>query len=211
MDASSLLAYFVTCVLIELTPGPNMGFLALVGATRGRKLGFALVAGIATGLLVVGLLAAFGVATLIDRSVFLYESLHYGGGAYLLWLAFQQWREASQTQAESQSMTPQIRRYFRYGLTVNLLNPKAALFYIAVLPTYLHAAQIGEPASLMMAASLTLIYVLVATLIHGMIVLFASQFQTVLQRDGLRQKMARIFAVLLAIIAVWMVISSSRS
>lgn len=210
MDLSSLSAYIFTCLVIELTPGPNMGFLALVAATRGRRLGFSTVAGIALGLLVVGVLAAAGVATFVDRSEFFYQTLRFGGGAYLLWLALQQWREADKPVLDAQHMSPMVRRYFRYGLTVNLLNPKAALFYIAILPTYLHSNASTESSTIAEAVWLTLIYVSIATTIHISIVLFSSTLQPVFQKEGLRRNTARGFALLLAAIAVWMVWQSAR-
>lgn len=210
MDLSSLSAYIFTCLVIELTPGPNMGFLALVGATRGRRLGFSTVAGIALGLLIVGVLAAAGVATFIDQSEFFYQALRFGGGGYLLWLALQQWREADKPVPDTKDMSPLLRRYFRYGLTVNLLNPKAALFYIAILPSYLHSNGRTESSTIAEAVWLTLIYVSIATAIHILIVLFSSTLQPVFQKDGLRKNTARGFAILLAGIAIWMVLKTAR-
>lgn len=187
-----------------------MGFLALVAATKGRRIGLYTVAGIALGLLIVGLLAAIGIATLIERSDFLYESLRFGGGAYLLWLAWQQWREAKGNSLELKPHVSKIRKYFRYGLTVNLLNPKAAIFYIAVLPTYVRANSDSGSSAVFEAIGLTLIYVTIATLIHGMIVAFAGGLQPVLQKDRLRQTTSRILAVLLAVVAIWMVLETAR-
>lgn len=187
-----------------------MGFLALVAATKGRRLGLYTVAGIALGLLIVGLLAAFGIATLVDRSDFLYEMLRFGGGGYLLWLAWQQWREADSRFLELKPSTSKIRRYFRYGLTVNLLNPKAAVFYIAVLPTYLHANDNSAGSTVFEAIELTLIYVSIATLVHLLIVVFAGSLQPVLQKDRLRKTTARALAILLAAVAIWMVWQTAR-
>ena len=210
MLSSTIAPYLLTCLLIELTPGPNMGFLALVAATKGRKLGFYTVAGITLGLLTVGLLAAIGLATIIDRSDFLYETLRFGGGAYLLWLAWQQWQEADGSFLELKPSVTKIRQYFRYGLAVNLLNPKAAVFYIAILPTYLNTSDNNAGSTVLDAIGLTLIYVSIASLIHLLIVVFAGSLQPVLQKDRLRKTTARILAVLLAAVAVWMVLHTAR-
>lgn len=187
-----------------------MGFLALVAATKGRRLGLYTVAGIALGLLIVGVLAAIGVATLIDRSDFLYETFRFGGGAYLFWLAWQQWREADGSFLELKPSVSKTRQYFRYGLTVNLLNPKAAIFYIAVLPTYVRANSTSGGSTVFEAIGLTLIYVTIATLIHGLIVVFAGSLQPVLQKDRLRQTTTRALALLLAAVAIWMVLQTAR-
>lgn len=81
---SALLAFALTCVVIEITPGPNMAWLAALSLSRGWRNGFAAVAGVALGLSVYGVLAAFGLAAVIESSTFLYESLRWGGVAYLL-------------------------------------------------------------------------------------------------------------------------------
>ena len=72
---SQFVPFLITATLIELTPGPNMTYLALVSAVRGRKAGLATVAGIAAGLGTVGLIASLGVAEMIQMSPVAYEAL----------------------------------------------------------------------------------------------------------------------------------------
>ena len=60
LSTGTFLSFALACLLIELTPGPNMTYLALVSASDGRRAGFATVAGIALGLAVIGGIAAFG-------------------------------------------------------------------------------------------------------------------------------------------------------
>ena len=74
----TLLAFAVTCLVIELTPGPNMAYLAMLSATKGRRAGFAATLGVALGLLVIGLAAALGLTALIANSRMLYESATLG-------------------------------------------------------------------------------------------------------------------------------------
>ena len=67
-STETLASFLLTSLLIELTPGPNMTYLALVTARDGRRAGLATVAGVALGLAVVGAIAASGVASLIQAS-----------------------------------------------------------------------------------------------------------------------------------------------
>jgi threonine/homoserine/homoserine lactone efflux protein len=62
MNENSLFAFAVTAVLIELTPGPNMGYLAVVAASAGRRAGLAATAGVAVGLLGTGIASSLGLA-----------------------------------------------------------------------------------------------------------------------------------------------------
>jgi threonine/homoserine/homoserine lactone efflux protein len=67
-DLNPLLAFALTCVIIEITPGPNMTYLAALSLWNGMRTGFAAVAGIALGLMTYGVVAALGLAALIDKS-----------------------------------------------------------------------------------------------------------------------------------------------
>ena len=64
MVTALFLPFLITTMLIELTPGPNMAWLALTSATQGKRSGFAAVAGIATGLAILALASAMGLAAL---------------------------------------------------------------------------------------------------------------------------------------------------
>jgi len=195
-------SFALAALLIELTPGPNMTYLALVAASEGRRAGFATVSGVALGLAVVGLVAAFGVAELVQSSALLYEALRWAGVAFLLYLAWEAWTVAAEPDAEPGG----DRRFFLRGLTTNLLNPKAAVFYIAVLPGFLDPGRPPLPQTL----SLTLVYVAVATLVHAAIVVLAGAL-TPLLTDPVRERVVRrVLALLLAAVALWFGWSTAR-
>lgn len=74
-----------------------MAYLAVLTLGHGRREGFAATLGIALGLAIVGVAAALGLAALISSSVLLYETLRWGGFAYLIWLAWVGWQGAAET------------------------------------------------------------------------------------------------------------------
>jgi threonine/homoserine/homoserine lactone efflux protein len=83
MDVSE---FVVAVLLLELTPGPNMAYLATLSLTRGRVYGLAATAGVAFGLSVHAILAALGAGVLIQQFASLYEVLRWVGVGYLLFL-----------------------------------------------------------------------------------------------------------------------------
>ena len=99
--ANPLLAFAATALIVELTPGPNMAYLAALSLSKGVRAGAAAVAGVALGLSLSGIAAALGLAAIIDSSRFLYEVLRWGGVAYLLWLAWEGWTEEKQKDRKS--------------------------------------------------------------------------------------------------------------
>lgn len=195
----NLPAFILASLLIEITPGPNMAFLALVSATKGRRFGFATTLGVTLGLLIVGGLAAVGVASLISGSPFLFQILRWGGIAYLLYLAWQGWQDSHENSPHRQAQAETVATFFKHGLIVNLLNPKAALFYVAVLPTFLQASS----STTISALILTLIYVSIATLIHIIIVSFAGTFNPYLSDPVRNRRTRQILSLALAAVAIW--------
>ena len=195
---ATVAGFAATSALIEITPGPNMVYLALVAATDGRKPGYAAVAGVTLGLTILAILAALGLAALIDTSPLLYAALRWGGVAYLLWLAWDSWR-AAVDDIEHAALGSSLSRYFSRGLITNLLNPKAALFYVAVLPSFLTTTT-GAMAQTLW---LSLIYVVIATFIHAAIVTLAGTAQTALADEKRSQLVRRLLAVALALVALW--------
>ncbi|MCU9850222.1 LysE family translocator [Defluviimonas sp. WL0024] len=200
----SFAAFLVTSAVIELTPGPNMAWLAIVAAGEGRRPGYAAVAGVALGLGIVGIAAALGLATMVAASPLAYQALRWGGVLYLLWLAWDGWRDAGDGIAHLPDRAP-LGRYFRRGLITNLLNPKAAVFYIAVLPGF------ADPAGVVLVETLTLsmAYVAVATAIHAAIVTAAGLARRVLDDPARSRMVRRALSLTLAGIALWFAWSSA--
>lgn len=201
-----LLAFALTAMIIEITPGPNMTYLATLSLSRGAGTGFAAVAGIALGLMTYGLLATFGLTAIIDDSPLLYGLLRWGGVLYLLYLAWDTWTDGDD--ASSEKVDERAWPAFRRGLITNLLNPKAAVFYIAVLPEFIRP----DGGSVMrQTLQLSVIYVAIATLIHTTIVALAGSLQSTIVTAGNRSGIRRAFALILVGIAIWFALSTGRS
>lgn len=134
VDPAILPAFALAMVLVELTPGPNLAYLALLGAARGRRAGLLAVAGITAGLLFWLLVALFGLTRTPLQAVVGLEVLRWAGAGYLVWLAWDAIRPARD--AVPSGRPPGAGPFLR-GLAANLLNPKAAIFYLALLPGFI--------------------------------------------------------------------------
>jgi threonine/homoserine/homoserine lactone efflux protein len=191
-----LISFIVTCTVMELTPGPNMTYLALLSAMKGRKAGFAAIIGIGAGLLLSGIIAAVGLAAIIAESPDIYQILRWAGVAYLLWLAYDCWRGREAFGTTDSIFEP---RLVARGFIINLLNPKAALFYITVLPNFTRPQENILSQTLL----LTVISVAIATLVHIVIVLLGSRIKHCLGNPRIAVAIRYVFTVLLIGIAVW--------
>ncbi len=196
--------FLLTTLLIELTPGPNMAWLALTSASHGRRSGFAAVAGIALGLALLAAASAVGLAELATRSLVVFGLLRYAGVAYLLWLAWKAWTGEDELSPDIANQDA-LGAWFRHGLLLNLLNPKAAVFFITVLPAYISAEVPIAPQTAMLSAS----YVAIASAIHLIIVAFAGHAHKWISVGNRSHIIRRIFAGLLATTAAWFLISTA--
>ncbi|MEQ9661584.1 MAG: LysE family translocator [Parasphingopyxis sp.] len=202
MDA--LPAFLLTALVIELTPGPNMAYLALISAVEGRRAGLAATAGVALGLALIGIGAALGLAALIAASPLTFAVLRWAGALYLLWLAYEAWQGTGEVSPGRTAPTHAAADHFRRGLVVNLLNPKAGLFYIAILPGFVDP----EQAVAAQTAILTGAYVALATAIHLTIVALAGTLRPWLTEEARQRTARRIFATLLVAVAAWFLYST---
>lgn len=193
--------FLIAAIVMEITPGPNMTWLALLAAREGRIAGLQAVAGIAAGLGLLAIIAATGAATLITTWPLLYTALRWGGVLFLLYLAWEAWVGEKDT-----GKPVEHGRHFRRGVIVNLLNPKAAAVFIVMIPGF---AGPDAPASILI--TMTLIYLAIATLAHALIVAFAGSFEKALA-DPRRERIARrIFALALAGVAIWFAFGTARA
>lgn len=200
-DGFDWIAFLFAVAVIELTPGPNMGWLAALTLREGKKPAFSAVAGITTGLGLQLLAAVTGLTALIISVPSVHHLLHWAGVAFMLYLAWEAW---SDTGSVALSAVGQ-ERGFRRGLIANVLNPKALAFYVLLINQFVHP----EPAMPVWLQSLLLgvIHLSVATLVHAGIVLLAGRLGTRLEdwRTSLAARLT--FAGLLAAIALWLALT----
>lgn len=191
-------AFLLAVLILELTPGPNMATLAMISLARGSRLGLVAVAGVAAGLVVHAVVAAFGMGELVGRVPAVFQALRWAGVAYLLWLAVEGWRG----EPEGRAGPSWDARLFRTGFLTNVFNPKSILFFVAVVPRFLVVPG-GLPASVQLAI-LGAVYVGVATAVHVAIVLLAARLRPWLMAGPRRDAVRRAMSVLLAGVAVWL-------
>lgn len=207
VDPGVLLPFLISVALIELTPGPNMGWLALVAMARGRLAGMAAVAGVTLGLAVWMVAAAFGLTQVFAASPALYQALRWAGVAFMLWLAWEAWRGTA-AQTDAAPVTRSLSALFLRGMVGNLLNPKAAVFYVGLLPTFMRPDH-GAP--LTQALTLGSLHLGVAVAVHSLIVLGGARAGQVLTRRMQGARMRAFMAAGLVAVALWLAWSTRAS
>jgi len=192
-----LLGFALAVLLIELTPGPNMAWLAGLAATEGRRSGLAAVAGVALGLLANGLLAALGLAALLQAAPQYWIWLRVGGAVMMLWLAITTWRSAGEAPAV-RAPANSAWRALGTGTVINLLNPKAYIFFVVVAPQFMDDATLTLGAAMI----LSVVSAAIATAIHLAIVIAGASAHAWLLDPARLKPVKRGFALVMLAIAV---------
>jgi threonine/homoserine/homoserine lactone efflux protein len=143
-DSTALAGFAFVALVMVLTPGPNMIYLVSRSICQGRKAGLISLAGVALGFLIYMLAAALGISALLLAVPYAYDALRVAGAVYLLYLAWQAVRPGGRSPFQAQALPDDSpRRLFAMGLFTNLLNPKAAMLYLSLLPQFIDP-QVGS-------------------------------------------------------------------
>lgn len=140
-DLSHLAAFALVAFGMVLTPGPNMIYLISRSIAQGRVAGLISLGGVALGFVVYMLCAAFGITALLFAVPYAYDALRLGGALYLLWLAWQAVRPGGRSPFQLRDLRhDRPGKLFAMGFLTNLLNPKIAMLYLALLPQFIDPA-----------------------------------------------------------------------
>ena len=180
MDAATLLTFTLMALALVVTPGPDMLLLMTRSVAQGPTAGFVTLAGIFLGCYFHALVAGLSLAGVLLVAPVTFDIVRIAGAAYLLWLAVQAIRGSGGFRPPSAD-TPRVAlgAVFRQGVLTNILNPKVALFFLALFPQFMRA---DPGTALVEALVLASVLNLVGLFVNGAIILAAGRLGTFLAR-----------------------------
>lgn len=201
---SPWLAFSLVCTGLALTPGPNMIYLISRALSQGRNAALISLIGTCAGFLVYMLFSALGISALLSTVPLAYDALSIAGALYLAWLAFQALRPGGRSPFQVRELSPDSpRRLVLMGFLTNLLNPKAAVLYLSLLPPFIQP-QLGHVLSQSLWLGFT--QITISLTINGMFIVLAgmiSRFLSTRPRWMLMQRW--LMGSVLGLLAVRMV------
>ena len=180
LTTTAVLGVGAVALGMVLTPGPNMMYLVSRSITQGRRAGLVSLCGVAVGFLVYMTATAVGIAAVFIAVPELYLAVKFAGAAYLLWLAWQALRPGGTSVFAPQALPiDSDRKLFAMGLLTNLLNPKIAIMYLALIPQFvdLDAGKVW-----LQSLALGSVQICVALTVNALIVLAAATISGFLTR-----------------------------
>jgi threonine/homoserine/homoserine lactone efflux protein len=135
LGVQQLPLFVAAALLLNVTPGPDMLFVAGSAAARGTRAGLAAALGVGAGCLLHVALAAVGVGALLAASPAAFDALRWLGAGYLVWAGIGLWR--ARAASSDEPAVPSGTSVFWQGALTNALNPKVVLFFVAFLPQFI--------------------------------------------------------------------------
>ena len=200
-DSGTLWVFCLTSLALLLIPGPAVLYVVVQGAEQGRRGGLASVAGIHLGTLVHVAAATVGLSALIVASEVAFSAVKFAGAAYLIYVGVRKLLGRDDPSREPGRTRLSYRRVFARGAVVNVLNPKTALFFLALLPQFVDPDRGGVWSQ---ALVLGLVFVALGLVTDSLYALAAGTVGGVLRRRrrGMRYGSGVVFIGLGAVAAV---------
>lgn len=138
MEHTSILAFALAAVLLNLSPGPSLLFVSARGISEGKAAGAVSALGLASGSSLHAILAGLGVTSIVAQNAQVAHAVALIGGIYILslgWNALKSAKNTVGTQLLSvgKEKSKLCKLYFQ-AVSVEFLNPKTILFYLSILP-----------------------------------------------------------------------------
>ena len=192
MSMETWLGFFVACWVISLSPGAGAIASMSSGLQHGFWRGYWNAIGLQLGLLVQIAVVAAGVGAILAASATAFQVIKWFGVGYLLFLAFRQWRALPADLGDDTAVRPAARPLglAMRGLLINVSNPKALVFMLAVLPQFIDPHQPLVPQYLTIAATMVVVDLVVMAGYTGL----ASRVLRLLRTPRQQRRVNRTFA-----------------
>ena len=151
-------AFLLTTLVVVATPGTGAVYTISAGLSRGRRASIVAAFGCTLGVLPHMVTAITGLAALLNASATAFQTIKWLGVAYLLYLAWQTWRDKSELTVADSPAPASSPRVIGTAVLINLLNPKLTIFFFAFLPQFVPA---GTPDGWLQMTWLSLVFMAV--------------------------------------------------
>ena len=186
------IAFLLTSLVIVAMPGPGAIYTIAAGLQRGRRASLVAALGCTLGIVPHVIAAITGLAAVLYASAVAFQAIKYAGVAYLLFLAWQSWRDKTPLEVHNTDAPPSAGRVISQAVLINLLNPKLTIFFFVFLPQFVHP---NEPNALQHMLMLSGVFMILTLLVFAAYGIFAAALRRrVLGRPSLVTLIRRMFA-----------------
>ena len=193
-----LLSFFISCILIAISPGPDNMYLISLTIRSGKNAGFLFLSGLLVGCFVHTLLLSLGFSVFVLENKFAFNLLKLFGFSYIMFLAIQLYFSKEQNSFKGDlELKCSYFNFFKKGILMNLLNPKVFLFFVAFFPNFIFSQTISIEIQLIY---LGLIFICSTILVFGILVIFSNSFYSKFNKTSNSNKIVKYMNVIVLLI-----------
>lgn len=172
LELHTIMMFMGASILLALAPGPDILFVLTQSMTKGSKSGLMITLGLCSGLIFHTTAVALGVAVIFQTSAIAFNILKLVGAAYLLYLAYMSFKDASKSKLEADKTPLSLKALYKRGIFMNVTNPKVSIFFLAFLPQFTNP-EIGNVTAQIF--SLGALFMLSAFLVFSFVALLSAR------------------------------------
>lgn len=167
--------FLITALVVILIPGTGVVYTIATGLARGRMASIAAAFGCTFGIVPHILASVLGLAALLHTSAVLFQGLKYAGAAYLIYLAWQTYKERGPLNFKSDGVQRSLIGVARTGTLINILNPKLSIFFLAFLPQFVPLGSETALWQMLLLGGIFMLMTFVVFVIYGLFAAWAGE------------------------------------
>lgn len=197
--------FLLTSLLVILVPGTGVIYTVTTGITHEWRASLAAAFGCTLGILPHILASILGLSAILNMSAQIFSVIKLAGAAYLLYLAWNMWREAGTLEIDQESAEKSAGQIILKAIGINLLNPKLTIFFFSFLPLFITENSSTPTGEMILLSAVFMALTLVVFALYGVL---ASGVRTYLMKSSKAVKrLQQTFAVIIAGFAVKLALS----
>lgn len=206
LDLQTILMFISASTLLALAPGPDILFVLTQSMSKGAKSGIAVTLGLCSGLVFHTSAVALGVAVIFQTSLIAFTVLKIIGAAYLLYLAFMAFKDASKSKLNADKTPLSLQALYQRGIVMNITNPKVSIFFLAFLPQFTNPQTGNVTLQIFILGAL---FMVCALCVFSIVALLAGRVGTWFSQTKNGEKILnRVAGTIFAVLAVKLALSS---
>jgi threonine/homoserine/homoserine lactone efflux protein len=197
--------FLLTSLIVVLIPGTGAVYTITTGITLKWRASLAAAIGCTLGIIPHILASVLGLSAVLNMSAQAFSILKWAGFAYLLYLAWNMWREAGKLDLNRKNAESGLAQIILKAIAINLLNPKLTIFFLAFLPLFVSKDSSAPTLEMIM---LSIVFMLITFVVFALYGILSSGISAYLMKSSNAvRRMQRAFAVILAGFAVQLAVS----
>jgi threonine/homoserine/homoserine lactone efflux protein len=192
--------FLLTSLVVVLIPGTGVVYTITTGLTLKWRASLAAALGCTLGIVPHMLASILGLSALLNMSAQIFSVLKLAGAAYLLYLAWNMWREAGTLELNKKTTETSLARIILKAIAINLLNPKLTLFFFAFLPLFVSNRSSSGTVEMVILSAVFMGITLIVFALYGILASGVSSY--LVNSSKAVKRLQRAFAVILAGFAV---------